>query len=642
MNAPANFPAFATKLPSTTAIGPTAVLKCGDSAKVLKSILTNSVSAIISDPPYKLRFGKKDWDNELPDISIWEECFRVLKPGGYMVAFGSPKTSHRLTVQLEEVGFILCGRLVWEYPNGTPACQPIGDEHHARVKPAHEDIILVMKPIAAKTMKAHREKYGNCGLRVKDTLGDGTIKMTTSVFAYNKATPSERNLGVEHFPKRRLIERDESGRSLYKESKHPNYHPCVKPVELLAHLSLLLAEPGDTILDPFMGSGSGGLAAIWRGFNYIGIERDPGYFKVAKARIEFALNNARPPFPLNAESRREFALTERTRATSGWNWTTATNDLGVLGLARDISEEPAPSEYEPVEWRKRKTPAPAKPKAPRAAKAAKAPVAIAPLPNGSVDQCVVAVGRHAEEALPSAGLGPNRADLSFDGFRLIEMPPLVFHHKDAPVRKHRHKIRVKLVVRELEPEGRLLPVDVPNPVANLVEPVEMDGAIELLAGGEKVADKPGVMLGELGRPGIGLVGGVGLFVKDDGQVGADREVGSVGREQGLVLPNLPLAAQVADQRPDGLSQVVLVPGKDRDVVACGDQGFDSLGDEHHGARLGDVGMDDAGVNPVGEARQVPRRFLDDPGKVSLNLLGEANLNGPLRSHINLARARRVG
>ena len=64
------FPTFNAYLPSTTAVGPTAVLKCGDSAKVLKSILTNSVSAIISDPPYKLGFGKKDWDNELPDISI--------------------------------------------------------------------------------------------------------------------------------------------------------------------------------------------------------------------------------------------------------------------------------------------------------------------------------------------------------------------------------------------------------------------------------------------------------------------------------------------------------------------------------------------------------------------------------------------
>jgi DNA modification methylase len=641
MNCRTHFAAFASALPPTTTIGPTAVLKCGDSAKVLKSILTNSVSAIICDPPYGIDFGDFDWDHGIPGFGIWRECFRVLKPGGYMVAFGSPKTSHELTTLLQKIGFVICGRLVWEYPNGTPACQPIGDEHHARVKPAHEDIILVMKPIAAETMKGHREKYGNCGLRVKDTLGDGTIKMTTSIFAYNKATTSERNIGVEHLPKRRLIERDESGRSLYKESKHPNYHPCVKPVELLAHLSLLLAEPGDTILDPFMGSGSGGLAAVCRGFNYIGIERDPGYFEVAKTRIEFALNNTGVPFPLYAKTRRAFAKTERRQASSGLNWTTATDDLGVLGLARDTSVEPLPSEYEPVEWRKRKAPAPAKPKTPHAQKVAKAKAAA--LPDGAVNQRVVAVGRHTEEALPVACLCPDIANLPLDGLRLVEVSPLVFHHKDAPVRKHRHEIRVKLVVRELEPEGRLLPINVPNPVANLVVPVEMNGAIELFAGGEKVADKPGVMLGELGGPGIGLVGGIGLFVKNDGQVSADREVGGVGREQGPVLPNLPLTTQVANQRPEGLAKVVLVPCENRDVMACGDQYVDGLRDEHYGAWLGDVRMDDAGVNPVGKfGDAVPSRFADDQGKVALNLFGEANLNRPLRPNINLARARRVG
>jgi hypothetical protein len=113
--------------------------------------------------------------------------------------------------------------------------------------------------------------------------------------------------------------------------------------------------------------------------------------------------------------------------------------------------------------------------------------------------------------LPIAGLLPDRANLPLDGFRPIEVPSLVFHHKDAPVRKHRHKIRVKLVVRELEPEGRFLPINVPNPVANLVEPVEVDSTIELLPAGEKVADKACVVLGEPRCPSVGLVGGVGLL-----------------------------------------------------------------------------------------------------------------------------------
>ena len=110
---------------------PSAVLLHGDSALRLKAIRSNSIGAVVCDPPYDLAYANNDWDRALPDAAIWKECFRVLKPGGYLVAFGSPKTSHRLTMQLEDVGFILGGRLVWEYPNGTPACQRISDTHHA-------------------------------------------------------------------------------------------------------------------------------------------------------------------------------------------------------------------------------------------------------------------------------------------------------------------------------------------------------------------------------------------------------------------------------------------------------------------------------------------------------------------------------
>ena len=70
MNCLTHLPSFVPNLPSKTAVGPTAVLKCGDSAKVLKSILTNSVSTIICDPPYGIDFGDFDWDNGIPGFGI--------------------------------------------------------------------------------------------------------------------------------------------------------------------------------------------------------------------------------------------------------------------------------------------------------------------------------------------------------------------------------------------------------------------------------------------------------------------------------------------------------------------------------------------------------------------------------------------
>ncbi len=64
-----------------------------------------------------------------------------------------------------------------------------------------------------------------------------------------------------------------------------NHHPTVKPTDLMRYLCRLVTPPGGTVLDPFMGSGSTGKAAMLEGFNFIGIERDPEYVKIAEARI---------------------------------------------------------------------------------------------------------------------------------------------------------------------------------------------------------------------------------------------------------------------------------------------------------------------------------------------------------------------
>jgi len=67
-----------------------------------------------------------------------------------------------------------------------------------------------------------------------------------------------------------------------------NQHPTEKPIQLAAHFILLHSQPGDTILDPFMGSGTTGVACVQTGRNFIGIEIDPGYFKIAEKRIHDA------------------------------------------------------------------------------------------------------------------------------------------------------------------------------------------------------------------------------------------------------------------------------------------------------------------------------------------------------------------
>jgi site-specific DNA-methyltransferase (adenine-specific) len=67
-----------------------------------------------------------------------------------------------------------------------------------------------------------------------------------------------------------------------------NHHPTVKPTDLMRYLCRLVTPPEGTVLDPFMGSGSTGKAAVLEGFNFIGIEREPEYLEIARARITHA------------------------------------------------------------------------------------------------------------------------------------------------------------------------------------------------------------------------------------------------------------------------------------------------------------------------------------------------------------------
>ena len=77
----------------------------GKSEQKLKDLKHNSVHAVITDPPYGIAFMGNKWDYNVPNIEIWKECYRVLKPGGYLLSFSSPRTYHRLACNIEDAGF---------------------------------------------------------------------------------------------------------------------------------------------------------------------------------------------------------------------------------------------------------------------------------------------------------------------------------------------------------------------------------------------------------------------------------------------------------------------------------------------------------------------------------------------------------
>jgi DNA modification methylase len=92
-----------------------AVVYVGDCREQLKHLADNSVDSVVTDPPYELGFMGKSWDSTgiAYDVTVWEECLRVLKPGGHLLAFGGSRTYHRLGVAIEDAGFEIRDTIAW-------------------------------------------------------------------------------------------------------------------------------------------------------------------------------------------------------------------------------------------------------------------------------------------------------------------------------------------------------------------------------------------------------------------------------------------------------------------------------------------------------------------------------------------------
>lgn len=95
---------------------------------VLPTFDVGSIDSIITDPPYELNFMGKGWDNSGVAFQkdTWEHCFRVLKEGGYLLAFGGSRTFHRIACAIEDAGFEIRDTIMWLYGSGFPKSMNIG------------------------------------------------------------------------------------------------------------------------------------------------------------------------------------------------------------------------------------------------------------------------------------------------------------------------------------------------------------------------------------------------------------------------------------------------------------------------------------------------------------------------------------
>ena len=305
-----------------------------DCLKAMQKLIDDGVQvdSVVTDPPYHLqsivdRFGKEgsapnqygtdgvfarstkgfmgqEWDGG--DIAFrketWELTLKLLKPGGHLLAFSASRNYHRMAVAIEDAGFEIRDQIMWLYGSGFPKSHNLGDGWGTALKPAHEPIVRARKFIEG-TNKNNKEKHGTGGInidgcRVKGE--DNPVKWTKPRGGIWKTDPDAKAELVENekgrFPANVMHDglQEDWARYFYcpkvskSERGKDNTHPTVKPQELMKYLCRLVTPKGGTVLDPFMGSGSTGMAAKDEGFEFIGIEREKEYFEIAEKRINSA------------------------------------------------------------------------------------------------------------------------------------------------------------------------------------------------------------------------------------------------------------------------------------------------------------------------------------------------------------------
>ena len=167
--------------------------------------------------------------------------------------------------------------------------------------PGRDEVVATFPQQVTKSTGGKNSK-GGMGKRVLGTYAlDKTAQNTGGLgdegtparfFYAAKASKKDRDAGMDNAPQKTAGVGDERPSGSFNErlGKTPtapraNNHPTVKPTDLMAYLCRLVTPPGGVVLDPFMGSGSTGKAAIPEGFHFIGVECEPAYFDIACERI---------------------------------------------------------------------------------------------------------------------------------------------------------------------------------------------------------------------------------------------------------------------------------------------------------------------------------------------------------------------
>ncbi len=239
----------------------------GDSIEMMNSLPAGSVDLIFADPPYNLQLkgdlhrsdnSKVDavddhWD-QFDSFKVYDRftrdwlaaARRLLKPNGAIWVIGSYHNVFRMGAELQNQGFWILNDVVWRKSN------PMPNFRGKRLTNAHETLIWASKSEDSKyTFNYEALKALNEGIQMRS---DWVLPICT-------------------------------GHERLKDENGDKAHPTQKPESLLHRVILGTTNPGDVVLDPFFGTGTTGAVAKMLGREFIGIEREESYRKVAEKRL---------------------------------------------------------------------------------------------------------------------------------------------------------------------------------------------------------------------------------------------------------------------------------------------------------------------------------------------------------------------
>lgn len=243
-------------------------LKQGDCLELMKDIPDGSIDMILCDLPYGTTACK--WDTVIPFEPLWEQYNRVIKNNGAIVLFGAEPFSTELrhsNLQMFKYDWI------WIKNNAVGFV-------NAKLKPMNKHEII-------SVFSKGKTSNGNI---------NNMVYFPQGLLPYGKEVRSGNKKGKDNTYWRPSMKSSNGGGYIQQYTNYPTtvlnfdkvqkaVHPTQKPVELLEYLIKTYTNEGETVLDNCMGSGSTGAACVNTNRNFIGIELDENYFKIAKERI---------------------------------------------------------------------------------------------------------------------------------------------------------------------------------------------------------------------------------------------------------------------------------------------------------------------------------------------------------------------